>query len=489
MDVGLAQDGSKLFGPRLGERTAEGGPPGRGCGRSGMGLGFLLTTPNGSPSAEREPVSCGSPVRNVSPSLRAQVPSWCDVRTESHHGARDGKPEHVGQRVRQARERKGQTRPVLAGLVGRSSEWVKAVESGRIGIPRLPLLLRMTEVLGVDDLAALTGDVRLAATTYTKGAHPSLLRVKDALTDYDLLTRDEEPASPDALSARVRQAWQAWHGFGDHRSRVADALPGLLADLRYAVRHHEGNERRRAQVSLAQAYHLVQLYLAFQPAPELVRLTGDRSMMAAQDSDSPRAIAAAAWYLNHVFRDAGERHEARVELAMQSLRLLDPERGAEDIALGGLLHLAAALSCAKVGQRGNAERHWDSADEAARRLGDYVHPWLIFGRAMVDAYAITMRCDLVRASAAVEAATHIDLGTIPSATRRSFHTIETARAYSLEGEPVAVVHLLRKAYETSPETARFNRFARGAAMRLADTGSAVIRDDARALARQLGVAA
>ncbi|MEU6965091.1 helix-turn-helix domain-containing protein [Streptomyces chrestomyceticus] len=395
-----------------------------------------------------------------------------------------------GQRVRRERERRGLSRPVLAGLVGRSADWVKSIETDRLIMPRLPMLLRLAEALGVDDLATLTGDERLAAATYTKAIHPALPRVKDALADYVLLARDTEPASADALAARVRHAWQAWHGFGAHRTRVADVLPRLLADLKYAARVHEGGDRRRVQISLAQAYHLAQLYLSFQPAQDLVLLTGDRAMAAAQDADSPHAIAAAAWYLNHVYRDAGERHEARVDLAMASVQLLDAERGPEDIALIGLLHLAAALSYAKVGQKGDAQRHWDKADVAARRLGDaYTHPWLIFGRSMVDAYAITMNTDLVRSGSAVDAATHIDLGTMPSATRRAFHLVETARAYSLEGESVAVVHLLKKAVEASPETAVFNLYARSTAAELAECGGAIIRDDARSLARQLGVAA
>jgi transcriptional regulator with XRE-family HTH domain len=150
------------------------------------------------------------------------------------HDAENG-PHTFGQRVRRARERKGQSRPVLAGLVGRSAEWVKAIENDRLGMPRLPLLLRLAEALGVDDLAALTGDERLTAATYTKAAHPSLLRVKDALTDYDVLARDEEPVPAAVLADRVSQAWQAWHGFGDHRSRVANVLPALLADLKYAA--------------------------------------------------------------------------------------------------------------------------------------------------------------------------------------------------------------------------------------------------------------
>ncbi|UNO42408.1 helix-turn-helix domain-containing protein [Streptomyces sp. MST-110588] len=395
-----------------------------------------------------------------------------------------------GQRVRHARERKGLSRPVLAGLVGRSAEWVKAIEGDRLAMPRLPLLLRLADALGVDDLASLTGDERIAAATYTKGSHPCLLRVKEALTSYEVVVaRDAEPASVAVLADRVAHAWHAWHGVGDHRSRVADLLPALLADLQHAARTHEGADRRRVLALLAQTYHLAQLYLSFQPAPDLLMLASDRAMQAAQDADSPRAIAAAAWYLNHLFRDAGEQHEARVDLAVRATTLLGPGRGPEDLALTGLLDLAAALSYAKVGQKGSAERHWAKADEAARRLGAYLHPWLIFGQGMVDAYAITMNNDLVLAGAAVDAATHIDLGLMPSATRRSFHIIETARAHSLHGEPIAVVHLLKKAVQASPETAMFNIFARGAALDLSATGSPIIREDARSLARQLGVAA
>lgn len=40
-----------------------------------------------------------------------------------------------GKRVQFYRTRAGQTRAVLGGLVGRSAEWVKAIENGRLGVP------------------------------------------------------------------------------------------------------------------------------------------------------------------------------------------------------------------------------------------------------------------------------------------------------------------------------------------------------------------
>ncbi|MCX5202675.1 helix-turn-helix domain-containing protein [Streptomyces sp. NBC_00237] len=400
-------------------------------------------------------------------------------------------PSTFGKRVKRARERQGKTRALVAGFMGRSTEWVKAIETDRLHMPRLPLLLRLAEAIGVDDLAELTGEERLAASTFTKGVHPGLPRIRNALTTYNFRDSGQEPQSAAELAARVRQAWDLWHGNGDHRSRIADLVPGLLEDLQHAARAYDGTERRRVLVALAETYHLTQLYLSFQPAPDLVMLTGDRAMSAAQDADSPRAIAVAAWYMNHVFRDAGEASEARVDLAMKADALIRTTTGnAEDIARHGLLHLAAALSYAKVGRDGDAWRHWDKADRAAKKLGpEYTHPYLIFGNGMVDAYRLTIHTDLSKPGQAVDVATTIDLAPMPSATRRSFHMTESARAYRMEGEDMAVVHLLKKAYQTSPETSRFNIFTRSTVTELVVSGPAMLRDDIHYLARELKIPA
>lgn len=396
-----------------------------------------------------------------------------------------GKP--CGERIKFFRERAGMSRPVLGGLVGRSAEWVKAVETGRLQTPRLPMLIRIAQVLGINDLADLTGEQRMLLS-YTKSAHEALPKITEALTSYPIDLRDTEPVPAADLAARVRQAWDLWHGARNQRTAIAVVLPGLLHDARISARLLDGNDRRRALRALAETYHLAQLFLSFQPVPELIHLTGDRAMQAAQDADDPHAIAAAAWYLNHVFRDAGERHEARVELAAQAARLLRPEQGGEDLARWGLLHLAIALSYAKTGREGEAWHYWDRAAEAARALGgDYTHPYLIFGTGMVEAYAVTMHADLVQGKKAVQQADRLRLASMPSATRRSFHLIETARAYSLRNEHVATVHLLKKAYEESPDTIRFNLFARSIVLELSEAGGATIRDDVLDLKEKLGL--
>lgn len=108
---------------------------------------------------------------------------------------------------------------------------------------------------------------------------------------------------------------------------------------------------------------------------------------------------------------------------------------------------------------------------------------------MVNAYAVTMLTDLMRPGEAVQAADRLDVAAISSATRRSFHLTETARAYSLRRESVATVHLLRRAYEESPDTTRFSLFARSALGTLRERGGTTIRAEAAVLAEQIGLPA
>jgi hypothetical protein len=168
--------------------------------------------------------------------------------------------------------------------------------------------------------------------------------------------------------------------------------------------------------------------------------------------------------------------------------LLSPDKGGEDLARWGLLQLAIALSHAKSGHEGDALRHWDEARRAALALGqDYAHPWLIFGTGMVDAYAITIHADLAHYGQAARIADALELGAMPSATRRSFHLAEAARAYFMRREHLASVHLLQKAWTESPDTTHFSLFARSAVLELSDHGGSAIRDDVTQLGQNLGL--
>jgi hypothetical protein len=247
----------------------------------------------------------------------------------------------------------------------------------------------------------------------------------------------------------------------------------------------DGPERRRARAELARTYHLAQLFLAHQPAAELVWLAADRAMNAAQDADDATAIGAAAWYYGHIYRGAGQP-DAAEQVAVDALALLDPDRNAEHRPVYGKLQLSIALANAKAGHEGHAWRAWDRAEQAADSLGaDYVHPWLLFGRAELDAYAVTIDTDLFHAGQAVQRVDRFDHTLLPSRTRRAGYLVEAARAHHQRRDNVATMHLLGWAVRESTETVRHNGFARTASLELMELRGPVA-EDARELALALG---
>jgi transcriptional regulator with XRE-family HTH domain len=384
-------------------------------------------------------------------------------------------------RLRIHRERAGKTRAVLGALCGRSADWVKALETGKMLTPRLPMLLRIADVLGVQDLAELTGDQSLPVAAVTKAGHPGTDQVAEALA------RTIRPGTgAERVTDRLADAWRTWHASSTERTAVAAVLPQLIVDARAAARVLDGVERRRALAELAQVYHLTQLFLAHQPAVELVWLAADRAMTAAQDADDPLAIAVAAWYYGHVYRGSGQPDAAETVLG-EALDLVDPAAGDAQRVRWGQLHLGLALGHAKAGSDGPAWRHWDQALDAAQALGsDYVHPWLMFGPTAVEAYGISIDADLMHPGEATRRADGIELAGLPSRTRRASYLIDSARAYRMRTEHVAVVHLLGKALRESVETVRHSTFARQSVLELMERRGSV-RDDARELALAMGM--
>ncbi|MFI2663765.1 helix-turn-helix domain-containing protein [Micromonospora carbonacea] len=387
-----------------------------------------------------------------------------------------------GRRLRAHRERAGLTRPVLGGLVGRSAEWVKAVETGRLLPPRLPMMLSLAEALDISDLADLTGEQSLPVASVTRAGHPDVDRVAAAMQRTTVPAGD--PTDVDALRGLVDQAWSVWHRSSAERTAVAAVLPGLLAETRRSARRLDGLDRRRALVEMARAYHLAQLYVAHQPYPELVWLAADRAMGAAQDADDPAAIAAAAWYYAHVYRGANQV-DAGEQVLVDAVDLVDPAAGGEQLARWGQVQLGLALGHSKRGRAGQAWRAWDQADRAASTLGG-THPWLMFGAAACAAYAVTMETDLCRPGEAVRRADSTDYSALPSRTRRAGHLIEAARAHLLARGEVAGVHLLGRALRESVDTVRHHPFARTAAVELS-TRPGTVGEDARELALAIGV--
>ncbi|MFE7874586.1 helix-turn-helix domain-containing protein [Micromonospora humida] len=392
-----------------------------------------------------------------------------------------------GQRLKLYRERSGKTRAVLGGLVGRSAEWVKAVETDRILPPRIHMLDRIARALKID-VSVLAGELGNRSAVVNGPEHPALASVRDAVNRFAIL-RDAPAESLPSLRKRLAAAWRARHQASDHRTVLGALLPGLLRDVQHAALAYEGAERRQAQALLAETLGLVQMFLAYQPAAELIWRVADRAMVAAQESGEPEALARAGWFLGQVHRDTGDWDTA-MAVTLDVLSALE-SRAAEGeaglLALWGALNFEAAYTAARAGEEGRAWRYWDRADRVAQRLPQgFYQPQTSFSRVIMGAHAVTVAVELQKSGEAVRQARRHEAAAIPSRPRRARHLIEAARAHHGKGDKDAAVAMLRQAYESAPETIRFNGYARQITLDLLD-GPRSTRDEARDLAVKVGL--
>lgn len=394
-----------------------------------------------------------------------------------------------GERLKHLRTRRGMTREVLGGLVGKSAEWVKAIESGRLQQPKLDMLVRLAGALRVRDPAELTGDPSLPPRLFTGPGHPALPAVRDAINAIPW--NDVPPEALDRLQARLDAAWRARHASPDHRTVLGAILPSLIRDCQAAVRAYAGDEGRRARAIMAGTYNLSQFFLAYQSADLLWRVA-ERAIAAAQESDDPRAIGGSVWLLAQAHRDSGE-FEAAEQVNRQALELLEPRAadGGDDArSIYGALLFEAAYTAARGGERGAAWGYWDKADAVARRLpAGYYDPMTSFSRVIMGAHAVTVAVESREAAEAVRQARRAERLAIPSQPRRGRHLIEVARAHHLADDPAAALGTLDAAYRAAPETIRYNGYAGLIITELATAGPAALRKDARELAGRVGVLA
>jgi transcriptional regulator with XRE-family HTH domain len=384
------------------------------------------------------------------------------------------------------------TRDALAGLVGKSSSWVKAVESGRLDTPKLTILLRLAEALRVRDLSQLTGDQSISVDLFSGPGHERLPAVRAAINALPALV-DREAPPVEHLRARLDAAWSARHSAPNHREVLGRLLPDLITDAQVAAYQAEDRTvRRAAQAVLAEVYALAQFFLAYQPAQDLLWRVAERGMVAAQDSGDLHAIGVASWLMAQAHRDAGG-WDAADDVVTATVTALEPHvanAGTAGLAMWGALQFESGYTAARRGEAGSAWGFWDTAHAVADRLpGAYYHPVTSFSQAIMGAHAVTIAVELRAGGESVRQADRAPSRVIPSRPRRARHEIETARAYHLDGRAGAAVDILGAAYEAAPETIRYNGYARRILLEEMDERDARRRARASALADRIGMLA
>jgi len=403
-------------------------------------------------------------------------------------------PIAFGQRMQIHRQRRGMSRPVLAGFLGKSPSWVKQVERGEIQVPKLPTILRIAELLRVRDLADLTGDQSAAVDLFIGPGHPRLAAVKAAIDAFPF-SADRQAPSTQHLRLRLDRAWAARHEAPNHREVVGALLPDLIRDAQLAVRQADSAAgRRAAQAVLSEVYSLGQFFVAYQPDSSLLWRVAERGMVAAQESEDPHAVGVAAWLTAQAHRDSGPAHfEVADSVVLEALRYLEPSLpDAEDevLAIAGALQFEAGYTAARRGEDGAAWGWWDKAEKTAKKLpASYYHPVTSFSRAIMGAHAVTVAVELHQGGESVRQAARADATTIKSRPRRARHRIEEARAYQLDGQPDTALATLEKAHEAAAETIQYNGYARRIVLEETESKHPGRRQRASELAVKLGMLA
>ncbi|MEV8480226.1 helix-turn-helix domain-containing protein [Streptomyces sp. NPDC051173] len=403
-------------------------------------------------------------------------------------------PIQFGQRLQLLRTRRGMSRVVLAGLLGKSPSWVKAVEGGRLQTPKLHTILRIADALRVRDLADLTGDQTMHVDLFVGPGHERLPAVRAAVDAFPLTTELQAPPTTH-LQARLARAWQARHSAPNHRDVIGGLLPELIRDAQLSVRQaNTAAERRAAQAVLSEVYSLSQFFIAYQPDASLLWRVAERSMVAAQESEEPHAIGVAAWLAAQAHRDSGPAHyDAADAVTLETLEYLEPlltDAPPEVLAIAGALRFEAGYTSARRGETGTAWSHWDAARKMSKELpASYYHPITSFSRAIMGAHAVTVAVELRAGGESVRQAAAADATTIPSRPRRARHRIEEARGYQLDGQPDTALATLDKAYEAAPETIRYNGYAKGIILEETESRTPGRRRRASELAIKIGILA
>ena len=399
-------------------------------------------------------------------------------------------PVPFGKRLQALRTHRGMTREVLGGLVGRSTEWVKAVETGRLLQPKLDMLMRLSEALRVD-LAELTGHPDTSLRALTMPGHPALGAVRDAINAVPW-GAGTPPEPLDVLQARLDAAWRIRHASPDHRTALGAILPALITDAQQAVRAYTGDEGRRARAIMAGVYNLTQFFVAYQPDGGLLWRVAERGMASALESDDAHAIGGAVWLLAQAHRDAGEFEEAE-RVNLQALEFLEPrlaDSGDQAAATYGALLFEAGYTAARAGARGAAWGFWDRADAIAQRLpSGYYDPMTSFSQVVMGAHAVTVAVEAQQKAEGLRQARRALGLAIPSRPRRGRHLIEVARAFDRAGETTEALGTLTMAFNAAPETIRFNGYARTMVSEMASGGPAGLQREAAELAERIGVVA
>ncbi|MBB5808958.1 transcriptional regulator with XRE-family HTH domain [Saccharothrix ecbatanensis] len=367
----------------------------------------------------------------------------------------------IGERVAWYRRRRGVPQEVLAGRVGRTTDWLSKVENNRIDLDRLSVIRNLADALDVS-VGDLIGEPTLLDWNQESGTK-TVPALRAALMDYRQLTpllampsTGAEPVDLDELRREVGVVFDAYqaskYGF------VAGRAPLLLADAVQAAQAH-GAE---AQGLLALSYQAATSMLTKLGETDLAWIAAERGLSAAQQTGDPVVLGSLFRSVVHALLSTG-RYAPAVQLTETAAGLLQPELSHADsamLSIYGSLFLAGSMAAARTDDRGRTQDFLREAQDAADRLGaDANHVWTAFGPTNVKIHRVATAMELGDVQVAVDLGPAVDTSGLP-VERQVRHSLETARALSAWNRTDAALSIVLEAERHAPEQVQHHYLSR-----------------------------
>ncbi|WP_157246262.1 helix-turn-helix domain-containing protein [Nonomuraea typhae] len=370
----------------------------------------------------------------------------------------------VGQRIAWYRRRRGLSQEVLAGLVGRTTDWLSKVENDRISLDRLSVIKSMANALDVS-LGVLLAEPSLFEWSDDRGGQ-SIPALRAALTDYRQLSpmavriRQEEPPSLAGLAGEIAEVWRAYQS--SQYTKVVERLPALLAEAHHAERSAHGDARHAALGVLGQVYHAAASILTKVGETDLAWIAAERGLAFAQESGSQVVTVSLLRSVTHALLANG-RYNAAIQLTSDAAALLEgdlPKATPELLSVYGTLFLAGSMAAARAEDRTTTRAFLSEAQESAKRLGtDANHAWTAFGPTNVAIHRVATAIELGDIQVAIDIGPKLDTTALPT-ERRVRHALAVAHALSLWNRTDEAFATLLDAEKMAPEQVRYHYLGR-----------------------------
>ncbi|WP_327108304.1 helix-turn-helix domain-containing protein [Nonomuraea glycinis] len=365
-----------------------------------------------------------------------------------------------GARIMARRRSRGLTRRILADLVGCSEEWLRLVENGVKPLDRLSTIMRIAEVLRVEDLSEFVGGRTKLPPACDHGESDE---VGNALL---LPGRFIGEATESVLRVQhhVMTAWEIWQRSPHRYTETRRRLPPLLSMADLSARVATGADREAGTAGLTQVYRLFAALLRSCGQHALALVAADRAVASSAGSAITKAEVAG------VLVSLGRYADAR----WLCLAVID-ERP-ESLEVTGLCYLTAALAAAEESDVLRTEELLNHA----RRIGDRLGPEFALE---VDLHRVAVAVRMGRCAQAIRLAVGVDADRLPDKDRQARHLLAVATAHAMDGDSSAAMALLWRIVEGCPEELRFNADAGRVLARLRAMDCESTRGDLRQMTR------